>query len=122
MKQIKFRAWNSKTQEMTSDFKSEDYSINTFFNNFPFPVMQFTGLKDKNGKEIFEGDLYHTVHSTKTYTIFSKYGAFCGGLSLESCVPLAWMICEEENEIIPDDEIFSLIEVIGNIYETPITS
>ncbi|RKW61917.1 MAG: hypothetical protein D8H98_04445 [Prevotella sp.] len=80
-------------------------------------LCQYTGLKDKNGKEIYEGDIL-------SFTVFDAFGGdrqyrgtvrYCGSrfmiwLSLdgEVCLDLDWVIEQ-------DDEL----EIIGNIYDNP---
>ena len=57
MREIKFRAWNPFTQEMVSDFKAAEDSINNTFKIAKIYIMQYTEQKDKNNVEIWHGDI-----------------------------------------------------------------
>ncbi len=59
MRPIKFRAWDGykMVYDMNPDFMGH---LLCGDNEFEYPLMQYTGLKDKNGKEIYEGDIVKT--------------------------------------------------------------
>lgn len=53
MREFKFRAWHTELG------MSDVFGIETDLEALPEAIMQFTGLVDKNGKEIYEGDIVH---------------------------------------------------------------
>ena len=59
MRDIEFRAWNEKTNTMITPYfyiNDENFITQECISK-PSSVMQYTGLKDKNGVKIFEGDI-----------------------------------------------------------------
>jgi uncharacterized phage protein (TIGR01671 family) len=130
-REIKFRAWDSKDQKMREVKEitfNEDNSLYCWkwrgftsdggmygYESHGHVLMQYTGLKDKNGKEIYEGDVIDGME-----VIFSTVGVqwegdgkfYMSGWYLKDHKPSMgrsmWPLERGENK-----------EVIGNIYENP---
>lgn len=130
MRDIKFRAWDKELNRFRKPFECTQLVIRlsgrvTDGATIPNIVLnQYTGLKDKNGKEVYEGDI------VRMHYFFENYGR-------TSCY-----IFEDEDEIVCKLSITPLgvyfennnmtgylcdyledpseeLEVIGNIYENP---
>ena len=110
MREIKFRAWNTDYKEMWhwKDVKqSTPIRLLEEANNVVF--MQYTGLKDKNGKEIYEGDIDEYSKTQVIYLL--EEGGFCLARFDEKGRVSARTRLNNGNE--------KCLEVIGNIYENP---
>lgn len=120
MREIKFRAWDRIDNEMNYDnFDLPIMEFNEGIRDMQeerYELMQFTGLHDKNGKEIYEGDIVRLCSQYETddpvdsmHKIYFKNGSF------RCC--FHDMILNEK--VCTGKEGNWNMEVIGNIYENP---
>lgn len=121
-REIKFRAWDSISENLWGwdivsknpipDFDLEHYTL-----------MQYTGLKDKNGKEIYEGDIIEFIFWT--YHEHEVETHYIGEIQIDEKLQSTTFVFTDSGkrryyalyELTFDSE--SDIEVIGNIYENP---
>ncbi len=131
MRAIKFRVWNKSKKIMLNEkqgqivirlngklkdsFTGNGSVLNLPERNPKWPIMQFTGLLDKNGKEIYEGDI---VSWGKKYTDRSMIGwdNFYNSFCLEFLPRLKQNKIEKEPLC---SDLRKSIEIIGNIFENP---
>ena len=119
-----FRAWTEEGKAMYCDaypFKDDTLLLSydgIAFDEVPasdFILMQSIGLKDKNGNEIFEGDIVKYEAGCNTVTeevVYDKNFAGFGVKDADANIIFTF------GELAEDIDLSS-IEVIGNIYENP---
>ena len=124
MREIKFRAWSSGRKEMTEvesiHFKGNAvYLISKYLrlvaNLDETELMQFTGLQDKNGVDIYEGDIINSDYRAEGYraNLHGYIVFFRGGFCARTVKVKYFDDCPMSDLIIDSTEI------IGNIYENP---
>lgn len=104
MREIKFRAWDKESKTMIYDTFPNGLSSSDILARWnPEWIMQYTGLKDKNGKEIYEGDILKQAGG-----FIFKVGFKDGKFMLDNEVGKDWEIAN-----------MGWLFVIGTIYQNP---
>ena len=103
MRRIKFRVWDN-TDYMSKPFTLHELQAGLIQFTLDCPVMQYTGLKDKHGKEVYEGDLLKLWIDGYEQTSPSI---------VENLVDLHTWISGGYHYTVQD------FEVVGNKYENP---
>ena len=110
-REIKFRAWNEVSEKMLNWNEFLDTNMkNTFIapESTGLILMQYTGIHDKNGKEIYEGDILKSIQWNDIYLV--KY------------IGTAFYLCRKGNKGFNKITTWNNAEkseVIGNIYDNP---
>ena len=102
MRTIKFRAWDKKNKKMLDWSWFQTNQCCEMFENTDVELMQYTGLRDKAGTRIYEGDIIDYGSSRLCEIVYRD-----GYLKIKT---------KNNNHLFINDGVG---EVIGNIYENP---
>ena len=96
----------------------EEHRLACYTEVLPETVGQWTGMKDENGKRIFEGDIIGSMDGHDGY--LSREGYIVGAVNWDD-ETLSWQVTNrieaESYEILASDN--ETLEVIGNIHDNP---
>lgn len=119
MREIKFRAYDPNANAMHNNIGIDkiglyDFDGDAITEQEALTIMQYTGLNDKNGKEIYEGDLLGGIYEY-------LYVAYCDNCKQFQCKVVMDDVCMACSGDVHWCEVVhgKDVEVIGNIYENP---
>jgi len=131
MNRFKFRAWDTQANKMIDDppLFNESESLNHVLSQLEdckIILMQYTGIKDKNGVEVYEGDIL-TVTTDDNHLVYPDYSHW-EALNMKppeslwgEHIPVEFLGGGWCPWFINGDALGIGVEVIGNIYESPET-
>jgi hypothetical protein len=117
-KEIKFRAWHNGLNQMLPNIQNhignDGWAFGQLLNSPDnIPVMQYSGVKDINSKEIYENDVVKINEAQRRYVVKFHNGCFKLFHADPKLNDMIWGAIERVSEL-----LWSL-EVVGNIYENP---
>ena len=123
---FRFRAWHKDAKEMLQS-RQQGYQGNVFAwlaEGQPVEIMQYTGLKDKNGKEIYEGDIVRAANDQINSIVFGEHrNDECQAQDDERdlCNGIGFYFKHKDEYCFfgSASEGSMGYEVLGNIYENP---
>lgn len=132
MRTIKFRAWDKDANLMWGDVgvlpEDTPYEISMIketqkpifkLSTKNITIMQFTGLLDKNGKEIFEGDILTPFRYRKTEEFNGNIIFDCGMFRFQIDKKFHTTMIPLSQSLKMSDRANNSYIIIGNIYENP---
>jgi uncharacterized phage protein (TIGR01671 family) len=130
-REIKFRAWNKKDKVMV-DVAAMNFGPSGLWSLIEdavdaelqladgYELMQYTGLKDKNGREIYEGDVvsFGSIWARGDESD-PQEESHCGVVEFDSDWGMYKVNCGADSYALGDVITFDGYGVIGNIFENP---